>query len=82
MTRSTIPQIKAELMRKKAFKESYDALEEEFNLARVIIKARTESGLTQEEVAKRMDTTQSVIARTESGKSMPSTTMLSSSLVR
>lgn len=50
----------------------YDALEEEFALAAALIAARAEAGLTQEEVAERMGTTQSVIARLEGGKSRPS----------
>jgi transcriptional regulator with XRE-family HTH domain len=41
-----------------------------------IIKARAKSGLTQEELAKRMQTTQGAIARLESGTTMPSTRTL------
>ena len=51
---------------------AYDALEDEYALARAIIEARANSGLTQEELAKRMGTTQSVVARWESGKTLPS----------
>ncbi len=54
----------------------YDALEEEFALARALIEARVNAGLTQEEVAQRMGTTQSVVARLEGGRSKPSTTTL------
>jgi ribosome-binding protein aMBF1 (putative translation factor) len=54
----------------------YDALEEEFALAAALIAARAEAGLTQQEVAERMGTTQSVIARLEGGKSRPSTATL------
>jgi ribosome-binding protein aMBF1 (putative translation factor) len=54
----------------------YDALEEEFALARALIEARANAGLTQEEVAQRMGTTQSVVARLEGGRSKPSTTTL------
>ncbi|MEP7350120.1 MAG: helix-turn-helix transcriptional regulator [Sphingorhabdus sp.] len=54
----------------------YEALEEEFALARALIGARAQAGLTQEELAQRMGTTQSAIARMEGGKSRPSTTTL------
>ncbi len=58
------------------FIREYDALEEEFALAASLIKARIQAGLTQEEVAARMGTTQSAIARLEGGKSLPSTATL------
>ena len=53
-------------------KAAYDALEEEYALARALIQARQASGLTQEELAERMQTTQSTVARWESGKHLPS----------
>lgn len=53
-----------------------DALEEEFSLVAALIKARTEAGLTQEQGARRMGTTQAVIARLEGGKVWPSTRTL------
>lgn len=58
------------------FQREFDGLEEEFELAAAVIKARFEAGLTQEELARRMGTTQSAIARIEGGKSNPSTTTL------
>jgi ribosome-binding protein aMBF1 (putative translation factor) len=54
----------------------YEALEEEFSLAAALIEARARAGLTQEQVAQRMKTTQAVIARLEGGGSMPSTRTL------
>jgi transcriptional regulator with XRE-family HTH domain len=53
-------------------KAAYDALEEEYALARALIQARQQSGLTQAELAERMETTQSAVARWESGKHLPS----------
>jgi DNA-binding XRE family transcriptional regulator len=44
----------------------------EFELARELIAARTQAGLTQGDVAARMGTTQSVVARIESGRGTPS----------
>ena len=40
-----------------------DALEEEFSLVAALIDARTRGGPTQEQAARRMKTTQAVIAR-------------------
>lgn len=57
-------------------KAEYDALDEEFQLARTLIAARTRAGLSQTELARRMKTSQSYIARIESGKVRPSTDAL------
>jgi transcriptional regulator with XRE-family HTH domain len=54
----------------------YQALEEEFSLVAALIEARTRAGLTQEELARRMKTTQAVVARLEGGGSKPSTRTL------
>lgn len=48
----------------------------EHALAEVMAKARGSAGLTQEEVAQRMQTTQSNIARLEAGRTIPSTRTL------
>jgi transcriptional regulator with XRE-family HTH domain len=63
-------------MKEPGFKEGYDALEEEFSLASQFIEARTRAGLTQAELAKRMGTSQSTIARLESGTAKPSLSTL------
>jgi ribosome-binding protein aMBF1 (putative translation factor) len=74
----TIPfeKLSAKWRKNPSFMREYDALEEEFALARALIEARANAGLTQEEVAQRMGTTQSVVARLEGGRSKPSTTTL------
>lgn len=59
-----------------AYRKEYDALEEEFALASALIEARSRAGLTQEELAERMQTSQSAIARMESGRTIPSGTTL------
>ena len=59
-----------------AYRKAYDQLEEEFALAAAIAEARGKAGLTQEEVAQRMHTTQSNIARLEAGRTTPSTRTL------
>ena len=51
---------------------TYDAVADEFAIARELIAARARAGLSQSEVAQRMGTTQSVVARLESGKRSPS----------
>jgi ribosome-binding protein aMBF1 (putative translation factor) len=58
------------------FAAEYDALEEEFALAAALIRARSAADMTQEDVAQAMGTTQTVIARLESGRQMPSTRTL------
>ena len=58
------------------YMKAYDELEEEFALVSALIKARADSGLTQEEVARRMKTTQAAVARLEGGRGLPSTRTL------
>lgn len=58
------------------YREAYDELGPEFDIARAVILARRSAGLTQEQLAKRMNTTQSAIARLEGGRTRPSTTTL------
>jgi ribosome-binding protein aMBF1 (putative translation factor) len=58
------------------YRRAHDALEEEFALAAAIAEARGKAGLTQEEVARRMHTTQSNVARLESDRTTPSTRTL------
>jgi ribosome-binding protein aMBF1 (putative translation factor) len=63
-------------MKQPAYRAEYDALEREFQIARTLIKARQRAGLTQTDVARRMRTSQSYVARIESGKVTPSTAAL------
>ena len=71
-----ISKLHEEWMKDEEYRREYEALEGEFALARAIIEARTKAGLTQEELAERMQTSQSTIARLESGKAMPSSKTL------
>ena len=59
-------------MRDDQYRREYDALEEEFALSAALIAARSRAGLTQSELAERMKTSQSAIARMESGRVIPS----------
>lgn len=54
-------------MQDPAFVREYNALEQEFTLFDELLRARKEAGLTQADVAERMDTQPSVVARLESG---------------
>ncbi|MBE0503340.1 MAG: helix-turn-helix transcriptional regulator [Desulfuromonadales bacterium] len=64
--------LKKELLQDEGFRREYVRLDDEFALAAQLIEARKRAHLTQEEVAKRMGTTQSVVARLESGHPLPS----------
>ncbi|MHC1546927.1 helix-turn-helix domain-containing protein [Phyllobacterium sp. K27] len=78
MTRKFIPveEAFAEWRKDPEYISAYDALEEEFALAAALVQARASADMTQEQVANAMGTTQAVIARLESGRSMPSTRTL------
>ena len=58
------------------YRAAYEELGPEFDIVRAVILARKSAGLTQEQLAKRMNTTQSAIARLEGGSTRPSTTTL------
>ena len=63
---------KRELMKDQEFKKEYEALQPENKLTSALIRLRLAKGLTQEELARRVHTRQSAIARLESVNSLPS----------
>lgn len=63
-------------MKDPHYRQAHAALSPEFELAHAVIEARVHAGLTQEQLAERMRTTQSAIARLESGRGRPSTQTL------
>ncbi|HEV2651279.1 MAG TPA: helix-turn-helix transcriptional regulator [Rhizomicrobium sp.] len=63
--------LKAGWMKDSAFRVEYERLKPEFALALALIKAREKAGMTQAQVAKRMGTTQSVVARIEAAQNPP-----------
>ena len=65
-----------EWMKDPSFKKGYDALEDEFALAAMLIEARTNAKLSQGQLAAKMGTSQSTIARLESGAAKPSLSTL------
>ena len=77
-TKETIPVEVAfdEWRKSPEYMLEYDALKKEFALARQFIKARGAAGLTQQELADRMETSRAYIVRLEGGKTMPSTRTL------
>lgn len=76
MNRPTADDLHKKWMKNPKYRREYAALEEEFSLSAALIEARARAGLTQEQVARRMKTTQAVIARLEGGGTMPSTRTL------
>jgi ribosome-binding protein aMBF1 (putative translation factor) len=76
MSRIRVDDLHNNWMKDPKYRREYEALEEEFSLVAALIEARTRAGLTQEQVARRMKTTQAVIARLEGGGSKPSTRTL------
>ncbi len=67
---------KKQLMKNPSFRKAYEESELEYQIARALIRARIEKGLTQAKLAKKLHTTQSVVSRVESGNSLPSLSFL------
>src|SRR5712691_11939597 len=59
-------------MKEPKYRKAYKAVEEEFVLASAVMDVRSRAGLTQQELARRIGTTQPVVARLESGRTRPS----------
>ena len=76
MTRLRVDALHKKWMKDRNYRREYEALGEMFSLAAALIEARARAGMTQEQVARRMKTTQAVIARLEGGGSKPSTRTL------
>jgi transcriptional regulator with XRE-family HTH domain len=62
-----LPRFRSRALRRAAVRKAYDGLEDEFAFLDEVLRARARSGLTQADVAARVGTTQSAIARLESG---------------
>jgi transcriptional regulator with XRE-family HTH domain len=63
----THKELKARALERADVKAEYDRLDEEFAFLDEFLKARAAAGVTQAEVAERIGTTQSAVARLESG---------------
>ena len=64
--------LKARCMEDSAFREEYARIDEEYALIEALVRARTAAKLTQAELARRLGTTQSAVARLEGGRVSPS----------
>lgn len=64
--------LRKELLTNKEFAKEYKALAPRYALISKLIEARIKKGLTQKELAQKLGTKQSAIARIESGKANPS----------
>ena len=69
-------ELKKDLLKNPEFKRIYEESQPEYEIARAIIRARIENKITQKELAKKMNTTQSVISRVEQAKTSPSISFL------
>ncbi len=67
-----LAELKGRLLEDPKTRAEYEAMENEYAIARELIAARTRAGLSQAQVAERMGTSQSTIARLESGRTLPS----------
>lgn len=68
--------LKAEALADPEIRAEYEALAPEFEISNELLKARLRAGLSQAELASLMGTSQSAIARLESGQTLPSTKTL------
>jgi len=68
--------IKKDFLRNKKIKREYDKLKPEFDAIAEVMQRRIDSGITQAQLAKKIGTKQSAIARFESGDYNPTLSML------
>ena len=73
---SNVADLHKEWSRERDYRDAYHRFGSEFELSRSLVEARTNARLTQAELAARMNTTQSAVARLESGRVRPSTRTL------
>ena len=64
----THKQLRSRALGREDVKAQFDQLDEEYGLLDEFLKARSEQGLTQAQVAEKIGTTQSAVARMESGR--------------
>jgi ribosome-binding protein aMBF1 (putative translation factor) len=64
--------LKKNLLKRSDVRAEYEALAEEFSIAEALIRARSEADMTQTDVAEKMHTSQSYVAKMEGGQVSPS----------
>ena len=64
---TTLKDLKKRFLEDPEFQEEYARVDEEYALVEALVRARTEAKLTQAELARRLGTTQSAVARLEGG---------------
>lgn len=64
-------EVKQQMFARQGFKAAYDALGPKYALINAVLDARNKKGMTQAEIAQRVGTTQSAIARFETGHTNP-----------
>lgn len=69
-------ELKKRWMANPKFRKEYAKADAEFAIIEALIRARTKARLSQAELAKRLGTTQSAVARLESGGISPSLSTL------
>lgn len=73
---STLAELKERFLKDPEVRAAYEEADADYAVLEAMIRARTEAGLTQAEVAERAGTTQSAIARLEGGRVSPSVATL------
>ena len=68
--------MKKRLLKNPEFKRLHEESRPEFEIARAVIRARIQKGLTQKQLADKLQTGQSAISRVESANSTPSLSFL------
>ena len=66
-----LKELKARFMENPEFREEYARIDGEYALIEALVRARTTAKLTQAELAGRLGTTQSAVARLEGGRVSP-----------
>ena len=72
----TYKQFKKQALQNSSIRVSYEALGSEFEVIALLIKARLQKNMTQRDLAEKMGTKQSSIARLESGTYNPTLSFL------
>jgi transcriptional regulator with XRE-family HTH domain len=73
---TSLAKLRQKLLTDPEFKAEYDRLGPILTVVGEMIEARRAAGLTQTEIAGRMGTSQSVVARLENGRHMPTFEMI------